>query len=584
MRANFRRVLSDDRQFKIVLWLLAGLMVAVLVGLNLYLLPQGEEFFYGGYKLANIEGTLYINMALADYAHDIFRPHWAALVRSLPPKLDESAKTEILARLTSLPGATNAYLLDRSDVLTAAHGNPVSSLRDSIMARRNIFKAYKFAGLKHPRKFHHLLFNQIRFENIPSDTDTLRLIFAAFDSSGDYFHVVPEKRFRPDMVKTLVAVQIDEKWVSNTLSSALDTLFYDRLIFALWSNANPKEDSIPEMGAGILAFGDTLWWEGRRSVPLGNTVEWEERESDFKNKAESLLNEWNWPVNDWFAFRTIASNNQETLDFPARQHRNFILVVVLADLGLLILAHLMILSLILLRRQWLSQQLALGHLAHAVRTPVARIRIGTDTLLKNLTTSPEDERDVINAIDAECQRLEGAVRRTSLSLEGIGNRANRLPCSMNTLIKRAAERWSGRFAGEKVILSISPLNTDCIVKADPELLEAMLDNLLDNALRHTSLQRRKQMSDKLEVRLELEVSARTATIKVDDQGGGIPDTDREHIFQRFYKPHSDAASGASGLGLGLALVKEIAVAHGGSVGVTPNGRNGSNFIVKLPIV
>ena len=72
-------------------------------------------------------------------------------------------------------------------------------------------------------------------------------------------------------------------------------------------------------------------------------------------------------------------------------------------------------------------------------------------------------------------------------------------------------------------------------------------------------------------------------IVVDDMGGGIPAAERRHIFRRFRRVRGDAASGVSGLGLGLALVKEIAETHGGNVHVTDNDSGGARFVVELAI-
>ena len=120
------------------------------------------------------------------------------------------------------------------------------------------------------------------------------------------------------------------------------------------------------------------------------------------------------------------------------------------------------------------------------------------------------------------------------------------------------------------------------IKGDPEMIIALLDNLLDNALRHTSLQQTKSTDSVLEVILGLDISGDHAIITVDDQGGGISDTDSKLIFKRFGKARASAGSGATGLGLGLALVKEIVIAHGGKVSVSDNQRGGSIFTVSLP--
>jgi signal transduction histidine kinase len=114
------------------------------------------------------------------------------------------------------------------------------------------------------------------------------------------------------------------------------------------------------------------------------------------------------------------------------------------------------------------------------------------------------------------------------------------------------------------------------------MIVTLLDNLLDNALRHTRTSLQKQPARTQTVAVSVICESGWAVLSVDDSDGGVPASDRQRIFRRFDRGSDPALTGASGLGLGLALVKEIAEAHGGSVSVGSSDLGGARFTVKLP--
>jgi two-component system sensor histidine kinase KdpD len=108
------------------------------------------------------------------------------------------------------------------------------------------------------------------------------------------------------------------------------------------------------------------------------------------------------------------------------------------------------------------------------------------------------------------------------------------------------------------------------VKADPVLLAQLIANLLDNALKY---------SDGA-VDLSVAVTAQELTVSVKDRGPGIPEAERESIFQPYARI---APAGQRSAGLGLALCRAIAQAHGGSLTVRRRNGGGSHFCFSLPL-
>jgi two-component system sensor histidine kinase TctE len=106
---------------------------------------------------------------------------------------------------------------------------------------------------------------------------------------------------------------------------------------------------------------------------------------------------------------------------------------------------------------------------------------------------------------------------------------------------------------------------------DALMLREMLNNLLDNAVRYT------KPGGQVTVRVDHEGTS--TVLSVEDNGPGIPESERERVFERF---HRVLGSGADGCGLGLSIVREIALSHGGRASVT-GGANGSGTLARISL-
>ena len=115
--------------------------------------------------------------------------------------------------------------------------------------------------------------------------------------------------------------------------------------------------------------------------------------------------------------------------------------------------------------------------------------------------------------------------------------------------------------------------TDLELMGDERLLRQMLINLLKNAVLHTA-------SGGL-VRVDIVTGKDGVEIEVTDSGQGIPEAERERIFERFVQ--LDPSRQGEGSGLGLPIARAIAHAHGGSLVLARSDRSGSTFLVRLPL-
>jgi signal transduction histidine kinase len=119
------------------------------------------------------------------------------------------------------------------------------------------------------------------------------------------------------------------------------------------------------------------------------------------------------------------------------------------------------------------------------------------------------------------------------------------------------------------------VGTDATVSGDADRLEAALDALIENAVKAT------QEGDFIEVRVRDE--GREAVVEVSDAGVGIPPDDLPHVFERFWTVASGGGPAHGGTGLGLATVKAIAEAHGGSAEALPLAGGGTTVRLRLAV-
>jgi signal transduction histidine kinase len=118
-----------------------------------------------------------------------------------------------------------------------------------------------------------------------------------------------------------------------------------------------------------------------------------------------------------------------------------------------------------------------------------------------------------------------------------------------------------------------PANDACLVRAHEALLSQLMDNLVDNACKHTP--------PGTPIALRLEQEAETITLSVEDAGPGIPPDDLPHIFEPFYRSSQTRRRGVSGVGLGLAIASRIAGALNGTLSVESRLDHGARFILQL---
>lgn len=220
-----------------------------------------------------------------------------------------------------------------------------------------------------------------------------------------------------------------------------------------------------------------------------------------------------------------------------------------------------------------AQKDMINAVSHELRTPIARLDFGLEILQQRRHESDADER--INALKGDIRELDELVTELlSLArLDQITVPPARHAVSLRLMFDSLAANCTEALAARSIALDIAAEpGADC-VEVEPKLLARAVQNLLNNAMRHTS--RRIVCGAKT-------CEGGTVMIYVDDDGEGVPVPERTRIFEPFHRLDSSRNRATGGFGLGLAIVRRIALLHGGRVGVDTSPLGGARFTITLP--
>ncbi len=226
------------------------------------------------------------------------------------------------------------------------------------------------------------------------------------------------------------------------------------------------------------------------------------------------------------------------------------------------------------RRQFrlqLQQQNFMMAVTHELKTPISVARLNLETMQK-YSLDPEKQKRLIHNTLEETSRLNFLTNNILIAsqLEGGGYKFSKEELDLSDLLKDCLHDFRNRFT-ERIF--IEEIENDADVKGDPLLLQILINNLLENAIKYSAkespIYARLKNKDTI---IELEVA---------DEGPGIPDEEKKNIFSKFYRIGSETTRKTKGTGLGLYLCSKIAADHNADISVTNNIPRGSSFVVRF---
>ena len=218
-----------------------------------------------------------------------------------------------------------------------------------------------------------------------------------------------------------------------------------------------------------------------------------------------------------------------------------------------------------------------ANVSHDLKTPLSVIRMFGETLEMGRVADPARRQEYYRVMTRESERLSRLIDNVLdfSRIEGGRRVYEKSPTAIEPLVRETLEAFDYPLAqqGFKVDVEIAPDLPE--VALDAEAVGQALANLVDNAIKYAGERRA--------LRVEARVAEGGLLLAVADEGVGIPVEEQTRIFEKFYRVGRSETQGRRGSGVGLALVKHVAEAHGGSVTVESRPGKGSRFTLRLPL-
>jgi len=213
------------------------------------------------------------------------------------------------------------------------------------------------------------------------------------------------------------------------------------------------------------------------------------------------------------------------------------------------------------------------NVSHELRTPLTAIAGAVELLEDGRAANDPAALDILRRHVLRMQSIVEDLLKLG-ELEAPGFQLDLGELNAEALARRVVELYAARAKQKGLDLKLRPAPGLPLVRADAFLLEQLLINLIDNAVKYT---------DKGGVAVGLLAEAGTLVVEVEDSGPGIPEAHRERIFERFYRVDKSRSRILGGTGLGLSIVKHIVQLHGGTIEVRSKEGRGATFAVRFPL-
>lgn len=220
-----------------------------------------------------------------------------------------------------------------------------------------------------------------------------------------------------------------------------------------------------------------------------------------------------------------------------------------------------------------QQQNFMMAVTHELKTPIAVAKLNLETLQKHKLDEIKQQKLIQSTLE-EAERLNALANNILISsqLEGGNYKLSKEELNFSLLTDAIIKDYQKRFPDRKIVAVLQP---DIEINGDALLLEILISNLADNALKYSPKDS--------QVFFSLSQHNNTVLLEVKDEGPGIADSEKKKVFERFYRIGNEQVRKAKGTGLGLYLCKKIATDHQADILVTNNNPAGSIFTLHFNI-
>ena len=225
-----------------------------------------------------------------------------------------------------------------------------------------------------------------------------------------------------------------------------------------------------------------------------------------------------------------------------------------------------------------QQQQFTANAAHELRSPLASLLATVEAILRVPQANHEDTQIMLCKVEKQGRRLSNLIADLLLlsNLEQNSFPKKFQSCCLNDLVSDLTEEMSELATASDIHLTSQVPSMEIYVLGNESQLYRLVLNLISNAIQYTPAQG--------DVHISLEVYDHNAVIAVKDTGIGIPKTEQNRIFDRFYRVNGDRSRKTGGTGLGLAIAQAIAKVHNGNIQVQSELGKGSIFTIRLALM
>jgi signal transduction histidine kinase len=216
----------------------------------------------------------------------------------------------------------------------------------------------------------------------------------------------------------------------------------------------------------------------------------------------------------------------------------------------------------------------IAKVSHDLKTPLSSMQETTMAVLDGVAGPLSETQHRLLTLQLESSRRLSSMLSKLLDLSRLEARLVPTPVAVDLaqVIAGSVSRVHSKSSDLRV--QVMEASAAALVHGDPHGLGQVIDNLLENALKFSP--------PGGTVVIRVATNRAEITVSVADEGPGIPDSEKERVFERFYQGEAGRAARNRGAGLGLAICREILTAHGGKIWITNNTPRGSVFSLSLP--
>ncbi len=221
----------------------------------------------------------------------------------------------------------------------------------------------------------------------------------------------------------------------------------------------------------------------------------------------------------------------------------------------------------------------IANVSHELRTPISMMQGYSEAIVDDIAETKEEKNELAQIIHEESLRM-GRLVNDLLDLarmEAGHSQLQKELVEIKPYLQRIVKKFQGVATENNIRLMHEFQLTVRYVSLDPDKIEQVFTNLIDNAIRHTD--------DHGFVRIKVKNSESELYVSIEDNGSGIPEEDLPFVFERFYKADKSRTRNKEkkGTGLGLAIAKNIVESHGGTISVKSKLQQGTTFSFRIPL-